>query len=45
METIKVILKMASTDLIKAIVETGYMEDPYGVNDYMSFDSSIDRIS
>ena len=36
---------MASTNLIKAVVETGYMEEFYDSSHYEIFDLTIDQIS
>ena len=44
-ETIKVILKMSSINFIKAVVETGYMEDLFQSSHYEKLQSSIDAIS
>ena len=39
------ICKMASSNLIKAVVETGYMEEFYDNGHYEIFDLTIDQIS
>ena len=39
------LLKMASINFIKAVVETGYMEDYYKRNDYLALESSINKTS
>ena len=44
-ETIKLVLKMASTNFVKAAVEIGYMDELYSTNDYASLESSIETIS
>ena len=41
-EAIQSICKMASTDLMKAAIETGYMTDLYTPSDYQSLSASID---
>ena len=45
METIKLICKMASIDLIKSVVDSGYMEELYNSAQYESINTSIDKIS
>ena len=44
-KTIKMICKLATTKFMKAVVETGYLEDLYSTNQYESLDSAIDQIS
>ena len=44
-ETVKMICKLASTSFMKAVVETGYLEDLYSKMQYESLDSAIDNIS
>ena len=39
------LLKMASINFIKAVVETGYTEDFYKRNDYLALECSINKIS
>lgn len=43
-QVVKVILEMASTNFIKAVVETGYMDDLYQSSHYEKLQSSIDNI-
>ena len=43
--TIKMICKLATTRLMKAVVETGYLEELYDPSQYESLDSAIDKIS
>ena len=43
-DTIKFICELASIDLIKAVVETGYMDDFYSQNQYDSLQSGIDSV-
>ena len=45
MDTIKLICKMASLDLIKSVVDSGYMEELYDSVQYGSLNTSIDKIS
>ena len=45
LETIKMICQMASTKLIKAVAESGYMKDLYSSSQYESLDSAINFIS
>ena len=45
MDTIKLICKMASIDLIKSVVDSGYMEELYNSVQYESLSASIDKIS
>ena len=44
-EAIQSIFKIASTDLIKAAVETGYLTDPYTPSQYKKLSYTIDTIS
>ena len=44
-ETINLVLKMASTNFVKAAVEIGYMDELYSSNNYASLESSIEAIS
>ena len=44
-ETIKMLFKMASVNFIKAVVETGYMEDFYESKHYEDLESSINKLS
>ena len=44
-ETIKLICKMASINLIRAAVAAGYIADFYNKNQYMRLESAIDQIS
>ena len=44
-KTIKMVLKMASVNFIKAVVETGYMEDFYGSKHYANLEASINMLS
>ena len=44
-ETIKIICRMASTDLINAALETDFMEILYTENQIESLESAIDVIS
>jgi hypothetical protein len=39
------IFTMASTGLMKAVVEIGYMEECYQIADYQSLDVSIQSLS
>ena len=41
-ETIMLICRMASIDLMKAVAETSYMEDFYSEIQYASLESAID---
>ena len=43
--TMSSILTMASTGLMKAVVEIGYMEDCYQIADYQSLEASIESLS
>ena len=43
-DAVKTILKLASTNLMKAAVETGFIEDLYEIGDYSKLDFSIDEI-
>ena len=40
-ETVKLICRMASVNFMKAVAETGYMEDFYDKGQYASLDSAI----
>ena len=40
-ETVKLICRMASVNFMKAVAETGYMEDLYDKGQYASLDSAI----
>ena len=40
-KTIKVVLKMASINFIKAVVETGYMEEFYQTRHFEQLEASI----
>ena len=42
---IKFILNMASIDFIKAVVETGYMDNFYDSNQFSSLKSGIDQVT
>ena len=44
-ETMSFIFTMASTGLMKAVVEIGYMEDCYQIADYQSLEASIQSLS
>ena len=44
-EAISFILTMASTGLMKAVVEIGYMDDCYQIADYQSLEASIKSLS
>ena len=44
-ETISFILTMASTGLMKAVVQIGYMEDCYQISDYQNLEASIQSLS
>ena len=44
-ETVSLIIRMASTGLMKAVVETDYMENVYESVHYQSLDASIEIIS
>ena len=39
------ICKLATTSLMKAVVETGYLEELYDASQYESLDLAIDQIS
>ena len=41
----KILLRMASINFIKAVVETRYMENLYKNSHYLDLESSIDKIS
>ena len=43
-DAVKTILKLASTNLLKAAVETGFIEALYDISDYSKLDFSIDEI-
>ena len=43
-KTLKSILKLASIDFTKAVIETGYMDGFYKEEDYTKLDSAIDTI-
>ena len=43
-DSLKSILKMASIDFVKAVIETGYMDKFYEKEDYEKLDSTIDEI-
>ena len=43
-DAVKTILKLASTNLMKAAVETGFIEDLYEIGDFSKLDFSIDEI-
>ena len=44
-KTIKMICELASTKLMKAVVQIGYLEDLYSTSQYESLDLAIDQIS
>ena len=45
LDVTKMLLKMASINFIKAVVETGYMNEFYKSNDYSALESSINKNS
>ena len=44
-KTIKMICKLATTSLMKSVVEAGYLEELYNSSQYESLNLAIDQIS